>query len=315
MILKHRITLLLILSSLVAFSFEPFGLRKVNKFELNFDRYEGGSFYDSEGNRNILKRDSLDVIRAINQEGTEFDTLRNVNFQSSHQKTYFDIGIGGNYFIMDNWNLKGSIAFRNATLNRTDEFGPEQNIDRPTIEQPEISQTLLMPISLGTEYFIDFELNSSSSFFVIPSLGASMAFGSAKAFEDSTLFGNGVQQISAGLNLGYETKELYLQAGSEFLSRSEEFSNQIRSNFAIEFRNVKNVQFFVQLENVIALDVEPGEFMFELPQTNDSYTNLRGGAFITINRLVASFYISQFLIGENTLDRSAYGFGVKFLFN
>lgn len=282
----------------------------MSKFGLRFDRFEGGAYYDTVGTRKINTFDSLNIA-------FQDTTVRRAS-QSSFLKTFYDLSFGGNYFITSDLNLKAKLGLRIGSVNETREYYvseiPLPGEQRNSVDLDPLTQTSLLPARIGIEYYLEQSI-SSGTFHIIPSIHSNLTFGSASAFEDSTLFANGAMTLEPGLNIGYANQKVYIETAFKYLNRFEEYSDQLYSSVRIEFRNIKKVNFYLNVEDFRVLDEKPNSpYNFYLPQTNDSFTSIEAGAYLIFNRFVGSFYLSQFINGQNTIDRSAYGFSINYIF-
>lgn len=301
---KIPLILVLLIYSSNSNVIETFSQKFENYFEIRYDQVSGSSFYDSNGE---LKISNI-------KDSTLFDDSDDpvpVQVQSIFNRNYSDLTLNYKYFILEDLNINGSIAYRNDVLSSEDLWTFLDTIGQPvdtTRIYPEKSQNLFGPFNINAEYFF-----SKKKFISSINAGTTIPIGNFDPFADSTLNGNGLGNINLGVNLGYESKTAYFQISAAYVNYFSTIENQLHLRASLDVYSVENVDLFAKLDYHHNLtEIQANSFNPDIP--NESFNRLlfRAGAALSYNDFKFKVLFAPTVLGSNVIDFRGWGLAVAY---
>lgn len=323
------ITLFLIHTNI--FCFEIVEKKFKNSVQLDFNHQSGGSFYDVNGKR------QTELIRYVDSIRYTDNSLSPINYIFDKNEALYSLS--AKYFLLE--NLATSINLSAIQLSMTHKeffyygISEWQTNQKISYNLKDKSQFNLNSYQLGLEYYFSKEkwVTNINASFSLSGLSDKVDYSTHDTTDVNRIQhyiskGDSIQiyspdfsytipnVLSIGGQIGYKFEGSYIEFGSNYLSRSSEFKDQMISYLGVELTNNDIFKLKVQAQYINIL----GDFDKKVPYRpfranpqNENF-NLTAGISYIKDNIFAELNYGQTIYAKNSLNWGQINLSIAYLF-
>ena len=330
----YKIIFPIILFSLAQnlFAFDIIEKKFKNNVQLEYNQRSGGSYFDYKGDNKTEFIRYVDSIRYINDE------LSPISYIFDKKESV--VNISAKYFVLENLAVNGKINSLLMSLKQkeffyygVEEYNTNQKISYNLKDK---SNFYINDYNFGMEYYLTKEnfISAVNVAYSFSGVSNKINFNSTDtnditilqyhiSKEDSTLINSNdftysmPNVLSIGGILGYATNSTYIELGSNYLSRSDNFKNQLVSYLGVELKNNKEFKLKTQIQYTKVLDDLDNYIPYRPFKVNPQEENLNisaGLSFIKDN-ICLEFYYGQTIYAKNSLSWGQFSINASYFFD
>ncbi len=312
-------------------SFEIIEKKFKNSVQLDFNHQSGGSFYDINGKR------QTELIRYVDSIRYTDNSLSPINYIFDKKEALYSLS--AKYFLLE--NLATSINLSAIQLSMTHkeffyyEISEWQTNQKISYNLKEKSQFNMNNYQLGLEYYFSKEkwVTNVNASFSLSGLSDEVDYSTYDTTDihriqhyvtkgDSILinkqdFSYAIPNVlSFGGLIGYKFEGSYLELGSNYLSHSDEFKDQMISYLGVELTNndVFKLKVQAQYTNIIGdFDKRIPYRPFRANPQNENFNITAGISYIKDN-IFAELNYGQTIYAKNSLNWGQIHLSIAYLF-